>query len=109
MGKVIPFRRLQSINLQKRQRHTVRLCVIDEWYPEDTRWCVQRVVQSAGSFRANKGFNDELARNHGWHQFRVSKRLISRFAKQVEPYVTRKQVTATIDGHALTLPVRKRG
>ncbi len=106
MGTIIPLRRHKSIRVKKAVKHSVRVRVTDEYYPEETRWDVQRPVQNAGSFKALRGFDDACARAGTWHSFQVSHRLISRFGRQIEPYAARGQVEVRIDGQPLRL-VRK--
>jgi len=103
MAKIIPLRRHKAIHVKTTSKHRVRLRVTDPHFPEETRWDVQRPVQNAGSFGALKGFNDRCARAGRWHAFDVSHRLVSRFARQIEPYAARGQVEVKIDGKPVRL------
>ncbi|PTE09715.1 hypothetical protein [Mesorhizobium helmanticense] len=103
MAKIIQLRRHQAISVKAKSKHRVRLRVTDGAYPEETRWDVQRPIQNAGSFRALNGFDDRCARSGRWHAFEVSHRLISRFARQIEPYAARNQVEVRIDGQAVRM------
>lgn len=108
MPKIIPFKRLPALTIPIRRCHNISVRVIDEDYPEETRWNYQRVVQNGGSFIANKGFTDVRARRQRWHYFQVSNRLVARFARQSESFVTRGLVEVRIDGKALRMPSRRR-
>jgi len=80
MAKIIPLRRHKAIHVKTTSKHRVRLRVTDPHFPEETRWDVQRPVQNA-----------------------VSHRLVSRFARQIEPYAARGQVEVKIDGKPVRL------
>lgn len=103
MAKIIPLRRHKAIHVKTTPKHQVRLRVTDPHFPEETRWDVQRPVQNAGGFRALSGFDDRCARAGRWHTFKVSHRLVARFARQIEPYAARGHVEVKIDGKPVRL------
>ncbi len=107
MAQLTPFKKLGSLALPTRRRHEVWVRVLDDDFLEVTRWNYQRVVQNAGTFRANKGFNDANARRHRWHKFKVPDRLVARFARQSEPFVFQGLVQVEIDGRALRVVKRR--
>jgi hypothetical protein len=107
MAKIIPFRRLRTITLPYRRKHRIEIRVIDQYFPEETRWSLQRANQLAAGFSANCGFTDVRARRQRWHEFAVSSRLIGRYARLVEPFVARGQAEVFIDGRALRIAAKR--
>ncbi|PDT81069.1 hypothetical protein [Sinorhizobium sp. BJ1] len=108
MGTVITLRSHTPITVKASPRHRVRIRVSDRAFPESTRWDVQRPVQNAGGFQALDGFNDQCARSWRWHAFKVTHHFVSRFVRQIAPYILRGQVDVQIDGQALDFKAMKK-
>jgi hypothetical protein len=93
--------KLRTLRVQNKQKHRVDIRITDTRDPTATRWYAQRAVQRAASFKANKGFDDDLARTGGWHSFKVSHTRIARFARDIGTLVAMELVEVEIDNVAM--------
>lgn len=103
MPTVIPLRRHRPIKIKNSIKHIISIRVTDQYDPVESRHDAERPVQTAGSFRALSGFNDACARSGRWHHFPVSRKLVPRFAQQIEPYIAHGQVEVRIESKTMGL------
>jgi hypothetical protein len=90
---------LASVSIKSGSKHTVTVRIADATEPEEARWHLQYAIQNAASFRALKGFNDQLARSGGWHTFHVAKTFrVRRFIRQINRLIVEGRAVIQIDG-----------
>jgi hypothetical protein len=102
VAEIITFRLPEAYvpaQVSIRGPHAVGVQILDSNEPEETRWRLQRLMQRAASFRCLKNFKDEVARQHQWHRFTVTRtRLLRRFLREVQALVLAGRVAVKVDG-----------
>jgi hypothetical protein len=95
-----------EIRLRRKRRHKLRIRILDEEQPHDTRWVAQLPVQRASviGWWGLKGFTDEAAERGEWHGFEVLGRAkVRAFLKAIAPLLRLGLVAIRVDGQPVTL------
>lgn len=95
-----------EIWLRRKLRHKLRIRVLDEVDPKDTRWAAQLPLQRACviGWWGLDGFTDEAAIRGDWHGFEVRGRAkVRKFLKAVAPLLRRGLVALKVDGRPVSL------
>lgn len=95
-----------GIWLWSKRRHRLRIRVLDEERPQDTRWAAQLPLQRACviGWWGLDGFDDEAAIRGDWHAFEVLGRAkVRRFLEAIAPLLRRGLIAVRVDGRAVTL------
>jgi hypothetical protein len=101
-----------EIWLRKKQRHQLRIRVLDKDQPKETRWAAQLPLQRACviGWYGLDGFNNEVAIRGDWHGFEVAGRAkVRQFLAEVTHLLRRGLIAVRVDGRAVALsPVAPR-
>lgn len=95
-----------EIWLRRKRRHKLRIRVLDEVDPKDTRWAAQLPLVRAcmRGFGGLGGFTDKAAIRGDWHRFEVLGRpKVCDFLKSIAPLLRLGLVAIKIDGRAVTV------
>ena len=101
MGQVIHLRKSPKQPLRNQEKYKVSIRITDSRNPEETRWIMQRIIQNASGFRANKGFTDKRAIKQFWHNFTVSNKNINEFIRESKNFVLRGLAEIEISGRPI--------
>ena len=105
MAKIIQFPRsslIETIKVRDRERHSIRIRIVDERRPEEARWQMQFAIQNAAGYQALLGFTNEAARKQDWHKLVVRRKtLLMRFLRQAETLIATERVIVKVDGFSV--------
>jgi hypothetical protein len=95
-----------EIWLRRKRRHKLRIRVLDEVDPKDTRWAAQLPLQRACviGWWGLDGFTDKAAIRGDWHNFEVLGRAkVRKFLKAIAPLLRRGLIALKVDGRPVAL------